>query len=414
MSHKRGILIISLVLVSVFITFISASGTHPADQVVVGIDGVSTNLNSITSSTLGQTHVYTAGTAPDPGHDASQIWVSVKDGEMTLLSALQSPDRLCPNPSSPLTYTSVNIPNPSHLATEINLASGESLQQAINSKTYCCVPDCTGKNCGSDGCGGTCGTCTGSGMSCNAGGNCCSFNMGNPCQVNACTNGKTACDGSCTETSYVSVGTSCGTDATCDGSGNCVSSCYTCSELVDTCGTSSDGCGGTLNCGTCGSGKTCAGGNSYDFPPPEGDLNEGYSCCASNLGQSCGSDICGGKTIGCDGTCSGSASSDLSRGTTCGTDETCDGSGNCQGWSGSDCSNCPFGTSSVTNNGVTYEYCKNDGTYWGISNGYSSKGPVGCAVYSYYCIWQTTDPSSWGTYECPGGNSWQMYPAGSF
>jgi len=73
-----------------------------------------------------------------------------------------------------------------------------------------CTPDCTGKDCGDDGCGGSCGTC-GSGASCSNG----------KCVLN--------CTPDCT-------GKDCG----------------------------DDGCGGS--CGTCGSGKTCESGQCVKPP----------------------------------------------------------------------------------------------------------------------------------------------------
>jgi len=45
-----------------------------------------------------------------------------------------------------------------------------------------------------------------------------------------------------------------------DGGGSCVPT--TCAELGDNCGTVSDGCGGTLDCGTCSGGQTCGGGGT--------------------------------------------------------------------------------------------------------------------------------------------------------
>jgi chitodextrinase len=61
-----------------------------------------------------------------------------------------------------------------------------------------------------------------------------------------------------------------------------------------TCGTAPDGCGGTINCGTCGSGKTCNGTTCVTSCTP--------ATCTS-LGDNCGSpsDGCGG-TLSC-GTC---------------------------------------------------------------------------------------------------------------
>ena len=70
-----------------------------------------------------------------------------------------------------------------------------------------CIPSCSGSACGSDGCGGSCGSCT---------------------------NGQTCANGSCI--------TSCVPAATCSGH---------CGMIAN------DGCGNVLSCGGCASGQTC-------------------------------------------------------------------------------------------------------------------------------------------------------------
>ncbi len=98
-----------------------------------------------------------------------------------------------------------------------------------------CSPACTGRQCGPDGCGGSCGTC-GSGTACNASGTCI---CAPACTGRQC--GSDGCGGSC--------GT-CGSDTACNASGTCI--CVpACSGRQ--CG--SDGCGGS--CGSCGSGDSC-------------------------------------------------------------------------------------------------------------------------------------------------------------
>ena len=102
--------------------------------------------------------------------------------------------------------------------------------------TIPCTPNCTGKECGSDGCTGTCGSC-GSHASCNGSGTC------------VCSSGYADCnnDNTC----------ECATsNHHCSGS-TCVCDPRTCSSLGATCGTYSDGCGGTVSCGTCSSGYYC-------------------------------------------------------------------------------------------------------------------------------------------------------------
>ncbi|OGI12261.1 hypothetical protein A3K64_02960 [Candidatus Micrarchaeota archaeon RBG_16_36_9] len=72
-----------------------------------------------------------------------------------------------------------------------------------------CIPSCVGKNCGSDGCGGSCGTCT---------------------APQTCNNGVCSCI------------------------------LTTCQQLGYNCGSWNDNCGGTLLCGSCNSSYTCQSG----------------------------------------------------------------------------------------------------------------------------------------------------------
>lgn len=104
-----------------------------------------------------------------------------------------------------------------------------------------CVPSCEGKTCGTDGCGGTCGTCTG----------------GSVCQVGKCVcsaRDHKACCG--TDVCWVD---SCGTVG--DVAETCVLSCSnaSCVNCIPACEgrqCGSDGCGGT--CGTCPEGEECS------------------------------------------------------------------------------------------------------------------------------------------------------------
>lgn len=50
---------------------------------------------------------------------------------------------------------------------------GEVLNTSNNSSNTKCTPNCSGKACGDDGCGGTCGTCSGGTPYCNADGTAC-------------------------------------------------------------------------------------------------------------------------------------------------------------------------------------------------------------------------------------------------
>lgn len=156
-----------------------------------------------------------------------------------------------------------------------------------NSRWWCapraqCTPNCAGRSCGPDGCGGVCGTCSG-GQTCSDG----------VCRSTTCTpscsgcGGPNGCGGIC----------GCAGGQTCSG-GRCVTSCTpNCSGLV--CG--SNGCGGT--CGTCPSGQACSGGRCVT------------SCTPNCSGRTCGSN-------GCGGTCG-----------TCASGQTCSTSGTCTGGS---------------------------------------------------------------------------------
>ena len=143
-----------------------------------------------------------------------------------------------------------------------------------------CTPSCGSNVCGSDGCGGFCGTCP-TGQSCSSGQ--CVAGCTPSCGNNVC--GSDGCGGSC--------GT-CPSGQTCTAgqcTGGCTPSCGT-----NVCG--SDGCGGS--CGTCPSGQACTNGQCV------------AGCTPDCTGKQCGDDGCGGSC----GTCS--------------TGSTCDSNGQCQ------------------------------------------------------------------------------------
>ena len=137
-----------------------------------------------------------------------------------------------------------------------------------------CVPQCDGKTCGDDTCGGSCGVCTG-GLTC-VSGTCAA------CQPNCLSKqcGPNGCGGSCGE---CGGNQTCGADFFCRD--NCVPNC-----AGKACG--DDGCGGS--CGTCTTG-TCNAGRC-EAP-----------CAPACSGRDCGADGCGGSCGTCDGneTCTG-------------------------------------------------------------------------------------------------------------
>jgi hypothetical protein len=133
-----------------------------------------------------------------------------------------------------------------------------------------CVSDCVNKECGDDGCGGTCLPGCSSGQTCVNGvceGQCQTVCIGKCC-------GSDACGGTCPD-DCAATGQTCN-DATCRCEGQCTPNCN-----GKNCG--SDGCGG--DCGTCNPGYDCANGVCVCNYEVCGEV-----CCAA--GETCQNDEC--------------------------------------------------------------------------------------------------------------------------
>lgn len=201
-----------------------------------------------------------------------------------------------------------------------------------------CTPSCDGKECGDDGCGGVCGKCPAAAPYCKS--NMCAVECeadcvdrqcgddgcGTPCglcpQGWSCEEGICACQPLCAnkECGNDSCGGLCGecpADAPFCVSGKCAEDCTPHCEGME-CG--DDGCGG--DCGT------CSGENTQCI--------DGFCICIPECAEgSCGPDGCGGQCPSCpcgqtcqEGVCTGSACDGLQ----CGPD-ACGGS----------CGECPAG-----------------------------------------------------------------------
>lgn len=120
-----------------------------------------------------------------------------------------------------------------------------------------CTPNCSGRVCGDDGCGGSCGTCPDPYSTCNSNGQCdaCVPN----CHGRAC--GDDGCGGTC--------GTCSGGDS-CNGSGQCVPCIPDCTGR--TCG--DNGCGGS--CGDCSGGAICNVHGTCSLPSRAQYVPAGY------------------------------------------------------------------------------------------------------------------------------------------
>lgn len=115
-------------------------------------------------------------------------------------------------------------------------------QSCQNGTCSSCTADCTGKECGGDGCGGDCGSCQ-DGYSCK-GGTCIKNQVCVPaCDGKEC--GPDGCDGVC---GVCVPPRKCNASGTCYDPGSCMPSCD-----GKQCG--SDGCEGS--CGTCNTGLEC-------------------------------------------------------------------------------------------------------------------------------------------------------------
>ena len=229
----------------------------------------------------------------------------------------------------------------------------------------CTFSACDGKECGTDGCGGSCGTCdahyqceTGSCVyvpycgdaSCNGGETCDS--CPSDCGVCPAQCGDTTCDAdeNCNNCP-ADCGDCCG-NGTCDGGFG--ENCATCAEDCGCdCGESctgatcvftacngkecgDDGCGGS--CGSCGTHFACVDGGCEYVPycgDSSCDVDESCGTCPGDCGECCGNGACQAgfgencSTCAADcGSCCGNGTCDIAYGEDC---STCSG----------DCGACP-------------------------------------------------------------------------
>ena len=236
---------------------------------------------------------------------------------------------------------------------------GAAVDAPDSSHELPCVPDCSGRECGPDGCGGSCGTCA-TNATCDAGScqcvhepcgtTCCS--MEQVCYAGACCSsgcggavcGPDGCGGSCG--ACPADKPVCETGACVDGpcvadcggkecgSDGCGGSCGTCPAAAPVCEAGDcvcepacggkecgpDGCGGS--CGSCDPNETCSGSGLCECTYAEC----GGACCTSGQvcsGTSCCTPSCGGKECGPDG-CGGTC------GTCTGSEPVCGSTGLCQ------------------------------------------------------------------------------------
>ena len=146
MIKKRGIYLLIGFFILASLIFVIGVGVdtkkpyHSSSNVTIGIDGLNKTINEIIAGNfVFPSHLYSRGVKVNPGHSINETWVSVKDGEMTLYQALSSANKLCPASPVKTTYSSspLDKSQPFHYASEINLSSGKTLQEAINAGDLC-------------------------------------------------------------------------------------------------------------------------------------------------------------------------------------------------------------------------------------------------------------------------------------
>ncbi|HKU39484.1 MAG TPA: hypothetical protein VJR89_15100 [Polyangiales bacterium] len=190
-----------------------------------------------------------------------------------------------------------------------------------------CTPQCDGKMCGADGCGGTCPPGCAGGLMC-AGDRCVDCQSDDQCSnlngAQGCIEGY--CEAGTCRVRNAPATKSCGSSGTCRAGSCCTPDCK------NKCGGADDGCGGTCT-GKCSGGATCkdgtccttkcsgkCGGESDGCggfcpnPCSNGESCSAGKCCAPSCANKCGGadDGCGGKcnapcpcTPSCSGKCAG-------------------------------------------------------------------------------------------------------------
>ncbi len=226
---------------------------------------------------------------------------------------------------------------------------------------------------------------------------------------NPCTEDK--CVGTSPSHPKLPAGTPCGSGKTCTSSGTCCTP-TTCAAAGRTCGSYSDGCGTTLNCGTCTPGDVCSGGkcsckNGFKSSG-ETDVDCGGTVCPKcTSGKKClaGSDCTTGfcaDGVCCDKACSGKceACTSIKTGQTTGTcanvKSNTDPDSECTATSSSTC-----GTTGMCSNGACAFHPS--GTICGAASCIgNSENPADTCNGTGSCL--TTPPTTCsGSYVCSGG-----------
>ena len=160
-------------------------------------------------------------------------------------------------------------------------AAGNAIDQGnyILEVSTVCQPQCTDKECGDDGCGGSCGACA-DGETCSANGKCGCIP---DCVDKEC--GKNGCGGTCGE---------------CTNGLVCASGKCECTPQCDNKKCGDDGCGG--DCGVCSEGQSCNDQGQCQCTPACDNKQCGPDNCGGSCGQCQSGQVCTPKGQ-CQGEC---------------------------------------------------------------------------------------------------------------
>jgi hypothetical protein len=204
--------------------------------------------------------------------------------------------------------------SPEDVQKPTEIVGGEVVFGDVGGTDTRCFPDCDGRQCGGDGCGGSCGLCGGAQDLCEDGQCVCQASCedkecgddGCEGSCGVCLEGEVCLDGACDEIPCVPQcdGVECGDDS-CEGScGDCAEGwdckggiCEEppCVAQCDGLECGDDGCDGS--CGECSGNDQCVDGECVCLPACDG-LQCGDDGCGGNCGE------CSGELQSClDGMC---------------------------------------------------------------------------------------------------------------
>ncbi len=156
-------------------------------------------------------------------------------------------------------------------------ATKDTASTGSDTFTDACTPACNGKECGNDGCGGTCGACPAAAPTCSAAAKCVT-SCAPACSGKEC--GDDGCGGTC--------GTCPDAAAICDpGTFKCKSTTCKPSCAANSCG--NDGCGGTCKCA---SGSVCAGTTCVAPCSPADNFCDGTTLHFCDASGAMGAKLC--------------------------------------------------------------------------------------------------------------------------